>query len=662
MFRGEVRPSRFHRGGDAHRHTIRGYSTRIKVNPERRRDILERSAHFPGCGMRSAGPHLLTARRHRFLAFFANLVTLCTCLAWIAPAQALTLSIGEPYRGRLVNGVPFPTDMGGYIVRDPDRAYATPELVGSLLDAIETVREKYPQTVDLFIGDFSAPGGGPMRGHKSHQNGRDVDLGMYAIGNQPLDRFIPMHAGNLDVPKTWSLMEALIRTGRVQYLFVDRKIQRMLFEYALSRGFDEDLLNRLFNDVGSGSSEAAIRHEPLHDDHIHVRFYAPWSTLAAQADSLDPDKKALIELAQAGFLPKKVLYYVDKRQTDIAALAQNLGVRLQDLLRWNHLQPNMPLSPGTPLVYYRRAFELEPVHLAESLRPRTIIPPEPLQVASVDYLPSVDVSRWKRSEPKEKVEKTHTVRRGETASSVARAYGLSVSELCRLNNISAKKPLPVGSKLVVARVFKDASAEKEDKDLKAPNGKTMKENAPQALGPKAAAPKSPSTHVVAKSDTLVSIAKKYGVSVSDLRTWNNLPSTGSLKPGSTLIVSRPFPKPENPIKAQEDRPVSAPTKGPSNPPVKTATPLAPSSGSTKNAKKPANGAEEGRKAPEAAAPTTRSTKEAPKPEAKNAESKDSGSFQKAVQTTAPGKNLEKTARKENATPPKILTMNRSSRP
>lgn len=662
MFRRGVRPSRFHRGGDVHRHTIRGHSTRIKVNPERRRDILERSAHFPGCGMRSAGPHLSTARRHHFSAFYVTLVALCACLAWTVPAQALTLSIGEPYRGRLVNGVPFPPDMGGYIVRDPDRAHATPELVGSLLEAIETVREKYPHTVDLFIGDFSAPGGGPMRGHKSHQNGRDVDLGMYALGNQPLDRFIPMHAGNLDVPKTWSLMEALIRTGRVQYLFVDRKIQRMLFEYALSRGFDEDLLNRLFNDVGSGSSEAAIRHEPLHDDHIHVRFYAPWSTLAAQADSLDPDKKTLIELAQAGFLPKKVLYYVDKRQTDIAALAQSLGVRLQDLLRWNHLQPNMPLSPGTPLVYYRRAFELEPVHLAESLRPRTIIPPEPLQVASVDYLPSVDVSSWKRSEPKEKVEKTHTVRRGETPSSVARAYGLSVSELCRMNNISAKRPLLVGSKLVVARAYKDAGPESEGKSFKSPNGKSMKESAPQTSGVKAAAPRSPSTHVVAKGDTLFSIAKKYGVSVNDLRTWNKLPSAGSLKPGSSLVVETPISKPERPAKAQEARPVSARTKSASTPSGKTTNPLPSPSGSVKNAKKPAKAADEARKMPANAAAMASSAKERPKSEVKSHPSKGSEPSRKAADTATPGKNLDKTARKDLLNPPKILSMNKTSRP
>lgn len=608
--------------------------------------------------MRSAGPHLFEARRHKFFTLFGTLATLCTCLAWAPPSQALTLSIGEPYRGRLVNGVQFPTDMGGYVVRDPDLAYATPELVGSLLDAIDTVREKYPNTVDLFIGDFSAPEGGRLKGHKSHQNGRDVDLGMYALGNQPLDRFIPMHPGNLDVPKTWSLIEALIRTGRVQYLFVDRRIQRMLFEYALSRGFDEDLLNRLFNDVGPGSSEAAIRHEPLHDDHIHVRFYAPWSTLAAQLDSLDSDKKALIELAQAGFLPKKVLYYVDKRQTDIAALAQSFGVRVQDLLRWNHLKPNVPLTPGTPLVYYRRAFEVEPVHLAESLRPRTVIPPEPLQVASVGYLPNVDVSSWKRTEPKEKVEKTHTVRRGETAASVARTYGLSVSDLCRMNNISSKKPLPVGSKLVVGRVSKDATSEKPEKESRLTDGKFTQESAPSAPEPKGALQKS-ATHVVKKGDTLFSIAKKYGVSLEDLRAWNKLPAKAAVTVGSSLIVSKPAQDPKS-VSGSSERAKPGLTKSVPTPSVKVEPSPPPPGPAAKDAKKSSHAANDAKKNP--AGPAARSSKEIQKPEPKSASSKVSQprKNEPTVHTVAPGENLRGVAQKPNSEAQKILSMNKAN--
>ncbi len=59
-----------------------------------------------------------------------------------------------------------------------------------------------------------------------------------------------MSAYNLDVAKTWALVDALLQTGRVEYIFVDRKIQRLLHRYALDHGWDEAYLDRLFYNVG----------------------------------------------------------------------------------------------------------------------------------------------------------------------------------------------------------------------------------------------------------------------------------------------------------------------------------------------------------------------------------------------------------------------------
>ncbi|MEJ5349013.1 MAG: penicillin-insensitive murein endopeptidase [Desulfosoma sp.] len=588
--------------------------------------------------MSSAGQHPFQARRRWFVNLFATAATLCTCLAWTSCSEALTVSIGEPYRGRLVNGIPFPLDMGGYKVRDPELSYATPELIGSLLDAIEVVRERYPNTVDLFIGDFSAADGGRLKGHKSHQNGRDVDLGMYALGNQPLDQFIPMHAGNLDVPKTWTLIEGLIRTGRVQYLFVDRRIQKMLFEYALSRGFDEDLLNRLFNDVGHGSADAAIRHEPRHNDHIHVRFDAPWSSLAAQIDPSDIEKRNIIELAQAGFLPKKVLYYVDKHQSDLPTLAQSFGVRPEDLARWNHLPAHARLAPGTPLVYYRRAFELEPVHLAESLRLRHLIPLEPVRVASVASLPPVDVSSWVRSEVPKSYEKTHTVRRGETLQSVARLHGLTRAQLARMNNLNEKQALRPGSKLIVARTH--SGVDNLNKWASSPSSRTLQGNPSAAASSEKSLQKSARTHVVQKGDTLAAIAKKYGVTVSDLLEWNKLSSKIKLTTGMSLTVSPPeketkvAPQPASKTASQKEnsntaKEKAAPQKAPQAVPLQKTT------------------TEKG----------TSSRDAAQNPDTKASNVKKN---QPAVHTVAPGDTLNAISRKYNVEMKDILSANKIS--
>jgi len=45
------------------------------------------------------------------------------------------------------------------------------------------------------------------------------------------------------------------------------------------------------------------------------------------------------------------------------------------------------------------------------------------------------------------------------------------------------------------------------------------------------------THEVLPKENLYSISKKYGVSVENLRTWNNL-SSDYLQPGQLLIISK----------------------------------------------------------------------------------------------------------------------------
>ncbi|HYA42145.1 MAG TPA: penicillin-insensitive murein endopeptidase, partial [Syntrophobacteraceae bacterium] len=152
------------------------------------------------------------------------------CLVLSQTSNALTASYGHPYQGHLENGVVFPNQFPGYHVRDESRSYTTPEVVGALLDAIEAVRTQFPDTCDLFIGDFSSQCGGFATHHRSHQNGRDVDIGMYAKGNRPLNTLVPMGEENLDAAKTWCLIENLIASQRVQYIFLDRRVQKVLYE------------------------------------------------------------------------------------------------------------------------------------------------------------------------------------------------------------------------------------------------------------------------------------------------------------------------------------------------------------------------------------------------------------------------------------------------
>ena len=255
------------------------------------------------------------------LPFTCLVVLFLSLILLETPAFTITASIGRPYHGRLANGVPFPTQFQGYYLRDQERSYATPEAIGTVLDAIDAVRAKYPDTCDLFIGDFSRPGGGRINMHRSHQNGRDVDLGMYAKDNRPLDTLVPMNEENLDVAKTWCLIDSMLRSQHVQYLFLDRRIQRLLHDYALSRGVDPNYLETLFGNNPS----SPIVHVRGHYDHMHVRFYTPWSTMAARAVEEDEQQQTVVETAQQAYLPKRVNYYVNGSEHSLASWRKALG-------------------------------------------------------------------------------------------------------------------------------------------------------------------------------------------------------------------------------------------------------------------------------------------------------------------------------------------------
>ncbi len=211
----------------------------------------------------------------------------------------MTISAGEPSRGSLINGVQFPSQLHGYKLLDENRSFTTPEVVGTLLEATEKFKVEYPDSCDIVLGDFSGKGGGRLRGHKSHQNGRDVDIGLFAKDNAPLERLVPINSRRLDVAKTWYMIRSLLSTHCVQCIFLDRGIQVRLYKHALSEGANPDDLSKIFaNAGGRGKPDCLIQHVPGHRSHMHVRFFTPWSTLAGTLKEIDFRKQMAIETAQ----------------------------------------------------------------------------------------------------------------------------------------------------------------------------------------------------------------------------------------------------------------------------------------------------------------------------------------------------------------------------
>jgi LysM repeat protein len=191
----------------------------------------------------------------------------------IAITKNDTQSIGSPTSGKLVAGEPMPSGPG-WIVKQPQYAYGTSEMISGIIGCIASVQREFKDTPDMVVGHLSRKFGGKFKPHKSHASGRDADMGYYLTG--PATKQFVKVDGNLDVKRTSRFIECLVESGDVQYIFINTYIQKVLYESFQNRGYGADFLTRVFQyPHEKGKQLGIIRHENGHDDHMHVRFFCP---------------------------------------------------------------------------------------------------------------------------------------------------------------------------------------------------------------------------------------------------------------------------------------------------------------------------------------------------------------------------------------------------
>ncbi|RKH49313.1 LysM peptidoglycan-binding domain-containing protein, partial [Corallococcus llansteffanensis] len=182
------------------------------------------------------------------------------------PSTLGSMSIGFVESGRQLNSHRVPDDKD-WLVVSPEIAWGTEETVNYVMAAIRAVRAQYPDVPPLRVNRLSTKDGGYLRPHKSHQNGRDVDLGFYYPTAEPVrarerERYI-------DVAMNWALVRSLVTNTDVQMILVDKRVQKVLYDYAVSIGEDKAWLDLLFN----AGFNSVIKHARRHRDHFHVRFF-----------------------------------------------------------------------------------------------------------------------------------------------------------------------------------------------------------------------------------------------------------------------------------------------------------------------------------------------------------------------------------------------------
>jgi membrane-bound lytic murein transglycosylase D len=182
---------------------------------------------------------------------------------------------------------------------------------------------------------------------------------------------------------------------------------------------------------------------------------------------------------------------------DLQRVASATGVQLYELQRLNpalKLGRTAPDGPGHVLVPAGTG-----QRIGKSMG-KVQIMPAMASLAPSRFGAAAARSRTARIEQ----HKTHVVKGGETVATIARANGIEPRTLAELNGISVREPLLPGQTLKVQATADTALI----------------------------------THLVTTGDSIKTLAKRYGVSVKDLRRWNRL-ADNRLSPGDLILIYPP---------------------------------------------------------------------------------------------------------------------------
>ena len=179
---------------------------------------------------------------------------------------------------------------------------------------------------------------------------------------------------------------------------------------------------------------------------------------------------------------------------------------MTELKKWNHLRNNK-----APIGRKLKIYTIEAV----ASRDRKITKPDTISVKESTALASNTTKIFKEEKviSYKDVVKYHKVKRGDNLGEISDKYGVTVAEVKKWNKIKGSTIVPgkslkiIKNERVVTTVRKEVKADK---------------NAVETDVASNDSDKSGNFYEVQRGDNLFSIAKKFNVSLEDLKKWNNL--------------------------------------------------------------------------------------------------------------------------------------------
>lgn len=281
------------------------------------------------------------------------------------------------------------------------------------------------------------------------------------------------------------------------------------------------------------------------------------------------------------------IYEVKAGET-MKSISQKQAIKLDKLYKKNLMVPGEEPAVGSTLCLWRKCKEKPELRTNEELKNNIIAHIEAHQEeVRQEYLEQVKDSLAKNGQtlpvvkPADEVVSSrkdpiyHTVEASQTLFAISQQYQTKVDSIRKWNNLTSNN-LTKGTMLIVGY-----GAVKQPKPVEMINDPSKPEPAPKPdpvvetvtpptktdPAPKPDVPvedittKKPQIHIVEPKETLYSISRTYGVSVANLKDWNNM-QDNALSVGQQLIVGYGAATTDEDVKPEEivaEKPIEEPT-------------------------------------------------------------------------------------------------------
>lgn len=203
----------------------------------------------------------------------------------------------------------------------------------------------------------------------------------------------------------------------------------------------------------------------------------------------------------------KVKYHKVRKGDSLSEISDKYGISMTNLKKWNHLRSNKAPMGKNLKIYTTEAVAVTTVEKKVS-KPDTVSVKEATAIASN----SAKVYKEEKVVSFKDVVKFHKVKRGDNLGEISDKYGVTVAEVKKWNKLKGSNIVPgkslkiIKNERVVTTVRKEVKTDKNVETAVASNDTE----------------KPSDFYVVERGDNLFSIAKKFNVSLEDLKKWNNL--------------------------------------------------------------------------------------------------------------------------------------------